>query len=286
MSTASYDYARFIAAVGIVVFHAGSFGATIGYAALPFFLMLIIYNGWKSAASADFLRYINGRAERLLKPWLAWSAVYGVLKLVEVAVADTTLSDEFAPYMLLTGPAIHLWFLPFAFAICLLLWPLTRMGAMPVGVVAFCVALVLQGYIQEQNLPIPLAQWAHVAPAVCLGFSLAAISRRVAIVCAFTGLSFVFGWTAGLLQTTLAALSIIACGWIIVPRTPISKKLAAASMGIYLVHPLVFSVFQRTVPLEKNSLASAILVATVSLCIALTLIHMKMLLSPKATSPN
>lgn len=282
MPTASYDYARIVAAFGIVVFHAGSSGAAVGYAALPFFLMLIISLGWKSAASADFPEYINGRTRRLLTPWLVWSAVYGFLKLAEVAVSDATLADEFVPYMLLTGPAIHLWFLPFAFAVCLFLWPLTRIAALPVGLAAFIGALMLQGYNQGQHLPVPLAQWAYVAPAVCLGFCLAVISHSVAIICVFTGLSFVFGWTAGLLQITLAALSTIACQWIIVPQTSLSKKLAVASMGVYLVHPLVFSVFQRTLPFEKDNFFTAILVAMVSLCIALALIQLKKEFSPKA----
>lgn len=275
MITASYDYARLIAAFGIVIFHAGSSGAFIGYAALPFFLLLFVSLGWKSAANLDFPKYINGRKERLLKPWLVWSAVYGVLKLAEVAVSDTTIADEFAPYMLLTGPAIHLWFLPFVFFVCLLIWPLARISPLLVGAVAFTSALALQAYNQGHGLPVPLAQWAYVAPAVCLGFCLAVITRRVAIICVFAGFSFVFGWTAGLLQITLAALSIIACQWIIVPQTPLSKKLAAASMGVYLVHPLVFSVFQRTLPLEKSNIFTAILVALLSLCIALALDHMK-----------
>ena len=271
MPTASYDYARIVAAFGIVIFHAGSSGASVGYAALPFFIMLMISLGWKSATSTDFLRYTNSRTNQLLKPWLVWSAIYGLLKLVEVAVSDTTLTDEFAPHMLLTGPAIHLWFLPFAIVICLFLWPLTRIAALPVGVAAFIAALALQSINQGSSLPVPLAQWAYVAPAVCLGFSLAAISHRIAIIYVFTGLSFAFGWKAGLLQITIASFFSVACRWIIVPRTPLSKNLAIASMGVYLVHPLVFSVFHRTLPLKKTDFVTAILVAVVSLCIALAL---------------
>lgn len=40
--SATLDYARFLAAVGIIVFHVGAAGANIGYAALPFFLMLLV----------------------------------------------------------------------------------------------------------------------------------------------------------------------------------------------------------------------------------------------------
>lgn len=281
MPSSSYDYARIIAAFGIVLFHAGSPGASIGYAALPFFLMLIIFLGLKSAADTCFSKYISGRAERLLKPWLVWSAVYGTLKLAEVAVTDATMKDELAPYMFLTGPAIHLWFLPFSFAVCVLLWPLTRLTLQPAGIAALMLALALQWHNQIQDLPVPLTQWAHVAPAVCLGFCLAVISRKIAVVCIFSGLSFVFGWTEGLLQIMLAAFSIIACQWIIIPQTPLSKKLAAASMGVYLVHPLIFSLCQRAFSLDEHNFSTAILTAMVSLCVALALIHVKKR-SPKA----
>ena len=42
MRNAMLDYARFLAAAGILFFHSGAPGAWIGYAALPFFLMLLI----------------------------------------------------------------------------------------------------------------------------------------------------------------------------------------------------------------------------------------------------
>jgi fucose 4-O-acetylase-like acetyltransferase len=264
-----------------VLFHAGSPGAFIAYAALPFFLMLIVSLGFKSAMSADFPKYISGRADRLLKPWLVWSAVYGALKLAEAAVSNATLKDEFALYMLLTGPAIHLWFLPFAFTVCLFLWPLARVAALPIGVGAFILTLALQWYSQIQDLPVPVAQWAYVAPAVCLGLCLAVISRKIAVLCAFSGLSLVLGWTEGLLQISFAAFSLLACQWITAPQTPLSKKIAAASMGVYLVHPLVFSLLQRTFLLEKSKFSTAILVSLVSLYIALALMRMKKEISLK-----
>lgn len=46
-------------------------------------------------------------------------------------------------------------------------------------------------------------------------------------------------------------------------------------MGVDLVHPLVFLVFQRTLQLGKINIFVSNLVAFASLCIALALDHMK-----------
>lgn len=80
----SLDYARFAAAFGIVFFYAGAAGSNIGYAALPFFLIVMIVLAIPSAARLGFADYTSGRARRLLLPWLLWSGVYGSLKLAEV----------------------------------------------------------------------------------------------------------------------------------------------------------------------------------------------------------
>ena len=54
---ATFDYARLIAAIGIIVFHVGAPGASIGYAALPFFLMLLVFLAFPVAAGKDFGTY-------------------------------------------------------------------------------------------------------------------------------------------------------------------------------------------------------------------------------------
>ena len=76
--------------------------------------------GGPAAARQSFGAYAIARARGLLLPWLAWSAVYGGVKVAEAVVGGQPPGNAFAPWMLLTGPAIHLWFLPFAFAASLL----------------------------------------------------------------------------------------------------------------------------------------------------------------------
>ena len=93
---ATLDFARLTAACGIVLFHSGAPGAFVGYAALPFFLMVLIALALPVASRSSFPAFAQNRAARLMMPWLVWSAIYGTLKLAEVTITGKPLSSEFA----------------------------------------------------------------------------------------------------------------------------------------------------------------------------------------------
>lgn len=112
---ASFDYARLLAVFGIVLFHSGAPGAAWGYVGLPFFLLLLGVFAAPAAARLSTAAYARTRARRLLTPWLIWSAIYAALLAVQAARNGRPVLADFDASMLLTGPALHLWFLPFAF---------------------------------------------------------------------------------------------------------------------------------------------------------------------------
>jgi peptidoglycan/LPS O-acetylase OafA/YrhL len=276
------DYARLIAAFGIVFFHTGGAGGAIGYAALPFFLMLLIVLSIPSARRLHFTAFAHQRAQRLLMPWIVWSCVYGALKLLEVFLHSKPLAAEFAPWMLLTGPAIHLWFLPFAFVACLGIYPLARLRprcVLPTQALLIltlvAAALVTMVGLDETKLPVPLMQWSFGVPAVFLGLALAfgfevPSGQFVAMVGAvFAGLTaYSFGWTGGLLQLALATVALLVCLNLHYPETPKSRWAAQASLGVYLSHPLIASILMRTTPLPENSTVFAL--TTIAGSLALT----------------
>lgn len=265
---ATLDYARLAAAFGIVLFHAGAPGASVGYAALPFFLIVMLMLGGPAAARLPFGPYTAARTRRLLGPWLIWSGIYGLLKLADVLASGAPLSQEFAPWMLLTGPALHLWFLPFAFVACLALHPLARIGAagwsgpgMALCVLAALVALWLN---QGDRLPNPLAQWRFALPATCLGLGFALAGGRsgaTVLMMAASGAlclaALVLGWTAGLLQLALAVGLLGLCLALPRPASGLSDHAARCALGVYLAHPLVLAVLLRTTPLPGSSLVLA-----------------------------
>lgn len=264
---ATYDYARLIAAFGIVLFHAKAPGAAIGYAALPFFLMLLIMMALPAAQRDPPLPYARARIRRLMRPWLIWSGVYGGLKLAEVALTNATFASEFAPYMLVTGPAIHLWFLPFALVASLVIYPLARQAKtwprLRVSMALVVLGLALHGAGQNAQLEAPLAQWVYVTPAVFLGLALALVSQQreaqLALTAGFIVTAWALGWTMGLMQLGLACAALIACGLIHLPRSRASDIAAASAMGVYLAHPLMIALLERATPLAKSSLLFALI---------------------------
>lgn len=286
---ATLDYARFLASLGIVLFHAKAPGASIGYAALPFFMMTLILLSAPGMASQPFRLFAVNRARRLLGPWLLWSIVYGLLKLLDVAVSGHPLGSEFALWMLLTGPALHLWFLPFAFIACLAIYPVARrlMRSNPIAGLAIVCALALasQAFQSSQEFLTPFSQWFFVLPSAIFALAFAtgqnAGSTATPIVLAMLaagGLvicSTVFGWTTGLFQFGLATGVLGLCLLFPLQETALSRLAADVSLGIYLVHPLMISVLTRVTPLAPATMGLALAAMAGALMVVLVLRALK-----------
>jgi hypothetical protein len=269
-----------VAALGIVLFHCGGPGALIGYAGLPFFTMVLIVLALPGAGRLSFPAFAAGRAVRLLRPWLIWSAVYGSLKLAEVLVVGKPFSSEFELSMLLTGPAIHLWFLPFAFLACLAVYPLARIwpagGPSVTGPQAALalVALVMLWAGQSG----PLEKWVYVLPSLFLGLAFAmargdraAVLRAVALTVGVMAAGALMGWTQGLVQLGMAAAALTLCLAIRLPETPLSALCATLSLGVYLCHRLVASLVERLTPLDLGTTEFAVATISGSVILALGL---------------
>jgi fucose 4-O-acetylase-like acetyltransferase len=273
---ATLDYARLLAAFGIVFFHAGSPGAAVGYAALPFFLLLLVVLALPGTERISFADYLNTKVQRLLMPWLIWSAVYSALKLAELSVTGAPFESEFSLNMLLSGPATHLWFLPFAFFTCIAIYPLSRLArrmgtertALIMAVAGVAILLLRQGV----SLPVPFAQWLYALPAVCIGVTLALVWGRVALMgvflAAFAGAALLIGASEGLLQIVIAGGALMFCKICTLPATRSAHLAGALSLGVYLAHPLVLSVLGRTTSIAPNSLSMAVLGCLGGLAIA------------------
>jgi len=214
------------------------------------------------------------RARRLLRPWLIWSAVYAALKLAEVAVTGTPMRAEFNASMILTGPALHLWFLPFAFAASLWVYGLARLRqVLPVPVQTLCAVLLLAALAllslhQRGGLPVPMAQWVFAGPAVCLGSIFALLGTRTmqqAPAVGLVGVAMLISGPGGVLQIAVAGTVFALCTAYPRPATPVSRWAAEAAMGVYLVHPLVLSLADRagiaepgTVPMALAGIAGSL----------------------------
>ena len=237
MRNGSIDYLRFLGALGIIWFHMHLPYAVIGLAALHMFIIFLVYFGVGKS--------ISDRASRLLIPWAIWSLIFGAVEVADALASGGSFSDEFKPWMLLTGPAMHLWFLPFAFGFLVLFqW----MSGQILWIVAVVVVALSIWATNNIDLQIPLAQWSSVLPSAMLGLLMAKTRSYLVIGLVFAGGAYglyLVGWDRSTLQIAIGAASVVLVMTIQTPSNVVSRFLSEVSLGMYLVHPLLLAVVAR-----------------------------------------
>lgn len=247
------EWLRVLACLGIVWYHARGPGEEVALAGLIVFVMLSVVLA--HPREGPLKERLHARAERLLLPWIFWWGVYAVLEVVTGRAGRWTASEW--PVLLLAGPSIHLWYLPFTFFMLLAMdaWHRHVPGPVPVwvGLLGIFVATALllmaaQGVLMPVSLKYPFAQYLQVLPAVLLGFFLRSWDTRppwarwltlVWVLLGLWGLAtrpvqgtswpYLIGFPLGLLLLRPGVECKVP--W---PATPLSR----ATLGIYLVHPL------------------------------------------------
>jgi len=273
---ASIDLLRIVAALGIIWFHTeGAPHREIGYAALPVFLLVFFALIAKQGQTCSTRRFLKRRWDRLLKPWLFWSAAYGVARLTEaVCTGDLSrLASLLSLETFLAGTYIHLWYLPYAFTSGLLLHVLNRPiskvndtliipAATLLGALTL-IACTLDTHTSALRPPLP--QWEFGLAALPLGLavgrSMALPSHRARVlhlcmICVATtgactiAVSFDAGSTP--ISYGLAIVLVcLACGWQ-VNGNGLVAAVAPLTYGVYLVHPLVMYGLKHVLPAEGH----------------------------------
>jgi len=257
------DGLRVLAAVGIVWFHTdGAPYRYIGYTGLPIFL-LIFFSLITNRSGAESARYFfRRRWNRLVKPWLFWSLLYGALQVAKGACCGEP--DSFRAMLsletVLAGTHIHLWYLPYAFVSGFLVYALNRwtlrFNHATVVLIATSAGLFLlvvnAARLFSFGLTRPVPQWEFGLAAVPLGFAIGRCrmipARRwqqswllaIFVLTQVTSLVLIArGHVSLTVPYSLAvALVCLAYGWRW-DDSIIVAKLAPLTFGIYLIHPLV-----------------------------------------------
>lgn len=274
------DIVRFLGALAIVWFHERMPYHFIAYSALPVFMGFLVYFALVTRERTSNTRI---RAERLLVPWLAWSLIFGVLKIADAAQSNAPLASEFEVWMLLTGPKIHLWFLPAAFfagwGLCALAPYFARSSRFWLLLTLYFLAQTGMCYVlTHYTFPYPFYQWLFVSPACLLGVAMWAAggSRvRLILVLAAAALSYevtaAFVWWHGSMHGLIAAAACTLALLTPLRSNQVTSTLAGISLGIYLAHPFVHAVLLRLPSPEPGTLSFTLAVAVISILLVLLL---------------
>ncbi len=293
----SIDGLRILAAIGIVWFHTdGAPRRDIGYAGLPVFLLIFFSLITCRHREEPTLEFLRQRRDRLLKPWLFWSVLYGLLRVVRAAcLGDLAWFHEiWSLETLLTGTHIHLWYLPYAFLSGLVVYvihrrtlkvdhAMTAFVATGVGLLLLYVHALVPASSRWMR---PLPQWEFGLAAAPLGFAVGRCmmipSKRIqqALLMAITAATLAVattltasGHAAAVIPYTAAVVLVcLAYAWH-VHENPIVAALAPLTLGVYLVHPLVHYGLNRVMIMERYYGMSVAL--TVCLSGLVTLVLMK-----------
>ena len=264
----SLDVLRLTSVVAVIFFHMHVPGTIYFSWRMPLLVAILTFlaaGGTRSTPpSKSLAKVASVRARRILVPWAIWSAIY--LPVVGFYTYRGYGPEVLEWWMVLTGPAIHLWFVPFAFVASMLAFLVSRglgrsgMGAIGLYLIGSVVAVV--GVALLPNLGTPFAQWAVALPAVFFGIALAVEAHtgenktgaRQAIVAGLALLMPVVAWLVAwqLSETTLAGYEVAKLGTIVAagPILLIASRLPwqtppaleswlGTSFGVYLIHPLV-----------------------------------------------
>ncbi len=221
----------------------------------------------------------------MLIPWLFWSIIYVGYKLFKQSVQHTEFSDNFTYIMFITGPCIHLWYLPFAFIMAIVINVLQRfmvdMSAlvtiliMTVSGVAFLSLSSIA--LSTMALPIPLPQWIFGIPAVPLGFAVGKVNASTSgrlqkflyfgfaiTICVVSLVLYYLGYRIVIKQYSLGLVLVcIAFMWNF-KWNPLLHRFASLTLGIYLIHPLVDSALKYVIKPTLNPWLVLILVFLIS----------------------
>ncbi|MBE7636413.1 acyltransferase family protein [Sneathiella sp. P13V-1] len=275
------ELARFVGAIGILWFHAQAPGDFIGYAALQTFTALTIYFSLVSGEKLKLGEFIFNRFNRIVLPWIAWSIVYAFGLIIIKAIEGKAL-NFFEPWMLLTGPAIHLWFLPYAFCCSILMKvfndivnlksgnnTILIMAILTVGALASLIAF----NISKFSIPTPYIQWLAVLPSTITGLALYFVrnNRKLLALLFYVQvpicfIALLFG--SGLILQYYVGIAVIALCFLL-PDIKFSQSgtLSNLALGIYLIHPAVIWVISKSLGEFSSNLIIAVVATLFSTAI-------------------
>jgi surface polysaccharide O-acyltransferase-like enzyme len=180
---AGVEWLRIIACFGIVWFHVKAPAAFVGYGGLPAFMIVSVSFAAMINKNLSAKEILISRFHRMGVPWLFWSMVYGLAKISQSLWEGCPISSEFTSSMVLFGPSIHLWYLPFGMFVTAIVslaarkgyFKFDRMYVFLYVALASATLIVCSWLLPRMGNTVPFSQWIFIFPAIVIGLVFAKI---------------------------------------------------------------------------------------------------------------
>jgi hypothetical protein len=276
---------RVIGCVGVVMFHVNAPWPRHVFPGSEMFMTLAVAFASMAAGKQAFARFARTRFFSLMVTWLLWWAFYAAYRSAfAIHEGNALLSWLESPHQMLSGPAVHLWFLPFAFVVAVGAgWLMMRgrgeagdgsagdgsagrgggrgwlvWGVVCAGMIVLC-AFAKHRFVdplREDGLHGPYHNWLRMLPGAALGVALAQVPlrrlaslRRTGVIAAMglaaCGIAHFSGWT-DLPSRYIPTLVLLCVGWCIPLSAPAWLMwLSQLTFGVYLAHMFTKDLVQK-----------------------------------------
>ncbi len=256
----NWDRLRIFAAIDTAALHLTSQHALMGIG-LPLFLVLSVALSTAKMRPPPTRRFIDRRLARIFYPWLFWCVVIALIRVRNASLAGEALWSSWWKWsMVLYGPSIHLWFLPFIVVAGIAAHFIHRRTAtynpLVVSTVAVVVGAAAAAIPGHANVWLawkwPFEQWAFSLPALPLGLALGRLlafeSRLSRLRWWFTSAFGLFAalavWLAWVDPQTEACLlrfggalaALVGAVWLPNVKDAVTRFVTPLLLGIYVMH--------------------------------------------------
>ena len=146
---------------------------------LAVFLIMTSMFSLTTSQKQGYRAFLLDRVDKLFWPWLFWCAVYTVVRLFFAFWLDQPLSSGFHPLMVLYGTKSHMWYVPYAMFVAIVMgyiqlktvkWPDGPMiaGAFILGLPA---GMAVSHIVTNYDLRTPFVQYLSALPVMFFGFA-------------------------------------------------------------------------------------------------------------------
>lgn len=254
----AWDWLRIAALLDIAGLHLRG-EHLFGGMGLPLFHMLSVALSVRGERPPDSARFAAARARRFLLPWLFWSAVFSCVRAATEQLAGRPAWGWCEPHMLLYGPIIALWFLPFTLLACVAAHLAQRAldgrrCEPPLLALLFCAGAFAAPLALRLPLGWPFEQWLFSVPSVLLGFVIgrccALLRERAAAQLSLGSLALAAAALAlcafepdaarHLSRFVLAFGLISAALWLPERKWAVGAAARPLLLGVYILHPVLY----------------------------------------------